>query len=70
MEKYWRKDCGGEVVSGIRPSVLLIGAYLNYAPTLPQRLGGSGKIFLDGYISKGWFPGPRKRKTLLGCKMD
>lgn len=36
---------------------LLIGAYQQWAPLLPQRLGDRGPVFLD-YILKRWLLGP------------
>ena len=34
-------------------------------PTLPQRLGNGGTVFLDVYLSKGWLPCPRERQFRL-----
>lgn len=51
----------------IRSSVFANWHLLKLVPTLLQRWGDRGSIFLDNAISKGWLPGSM-RKIFLGCK--
>lgn len=66
MEKYWRKDSGGEVGGQWEPAISVADWHL---PKLSSYSYTESGWFLDDYISKGWFPGPRERKSLLGCKI-
>ena len=47
----------GRLINVNRSSVFVIDASWSQAPALPQRLGERDTVFLQGYISKGWFSG-------------